>query len=326
VIETLLSLTSLPNAHAALAQLPIALATAALLFDAWGWAARGSRGFAHAAAALWVCAALSAGGAYLSGARAADALVSPSLAVSAAVAAHEEAALVAAVSLGVAAALRLVTSSWGRAPRLLRMLGGLAGAAALGLALLAGDRGVALVYRHGAGVASSALPPAAPETAAPACELPAGAAGGLRVPVAGRAELALEALAPDARLEVRLDLADFEGEAALVRRAQDGSGELVLRLGPTGALALLLRRGAEEQRLAEAVRATAPGPLELGLSLAGGQAQGWVDGIAAVQGPAELAPDAGALLFEGRGEARVLDLRLRPPEGDTASPPPAAGP
>jgi uncharacterized membrane protein len=308
VIETLLSLTSLPNAHAALAQLPIALATAALLFDAWGWAARGSRGFAHAAAALWVCAALSAGGAYLSGARAADALVSPSLAVSAAVAAHEEAALVAAVSLGVAAALRLVTSSWGRAPRLLRMLGGLAGAAALGLALLAGDRGVALVYRHGAGVASSALPPAAPETAAPACEL------------------ALEALAPDARLEVRLDLADFEGEAALVRRAQDGSGELVLRLGPTGALALLLRRGAEEQRLAEAVRATAPGPLELGLSLAGGQAQGWVDGIAAVQGPAELAPDAGALLFEGRGEARVLDLRLRPPEGDTASPPPAAGP
>lgn len=301
MLDALLARTSLPDAHAGLAYLPAALAAAALLLDAWWIAARGPRGFERAGAALWLLAALAAGGAWLSGARAGE-VESP--AALAALAGHVEAARLAVAGLGLAAALRLLAARW---PRALGALSRIGGAAALGVALLASDRGAALVHRHGVGVQRQAP---APEPAA--CELPSPAGGGIALPVAGRAELALAGVAEDARVEARLDLAGFRGAAALVRRSADGGEELELRVGAEGAVELAARRGAQRDVLSRAARAPGAGRLELALARTDGRWLGSVDGLPAVEGELALAAASAALVLEGAGEARIEALQVAP--------------
>lgn len=303
LLETLLARTSLPDAHAGLAYAPAVLAVAALLLDAWWIAARGPRGFERAAAALWLVAALAAGGAWFSGAHA-GAAESP--AARAALAAHVEAARLALAALGGAAALRLLAARW---PRGLGALARIAGAAALGVVLLASDRGAALVYRHGVGVRA-----AAPEAAA--CELAPPPAGGIALPVRGRAELALGGIAEDAGVEARLDLAGFRGAAALVRRSAGGEEGVELRVGGDGAVELAVRRGAAREVLGRAARSPGVGPLALGLARDGSRWRGSVDGVPAVEAELGLPVHAAALVLEGEGEARIESLRVTPAPGE----------
>jgi hypothetical protein len=233
-------------------------------------------------------------------------------------AAHREAAFAALVALLAAAALRGL-AAWGDDSRPLRLLAGVAGPVALGLGLVAADSGSALVYRHAVAVTRPA--PAAPGECAGADCPPPSAGAGLSLPVVGRAELALSAVAGN-RVEVRLDLAAFRGDTSLSRRSADGASELRLRVAEDGAVALVLLRDGREERLARAVRAPGPGPLSLALAPAGEGARGWVDGIG-LDASAALALDGpAALVLEGNGEARILGI-LGPGPASEAPPGPA---
>jgi uncharacterized membrane protein len=304
VIEALLARGSLPDLHPALVHVPLVLAGAALLFDLWGLAARTSPGFRRAIVALWVLAGLGAAAAWWSGAQAgAAAAARPDALLAAALAEHREAAFAALVSILAAAALRAL-AAWGDDSRPLRLLAGIAGPVAIGLGGIAVASGHALVFRHAVAVAPGGSAPA-PACEGAACELPA--AGGLRLPVLGRAELALAQLAGPS-VEVRLDLSDFRGEVSLTRRNADGSAGLRLRVGAEGAVALLVERDGREEKLAEAVRAPGPGPVSLALAPAGATARGWVDGIGLDAGAALALDGPAALWLEGSGEARILGL------------------
>jgi uncharacterized membrane protein len=313
VIEALLrEHTSLPDLHLALVHAPLVLAAAALLFDLWALAARATPGFRRSIVSLWAMAAVAAAAAYDTGIRAAEAGAARADAqLAAALAAHREAAFAALVALLAAAALRAL-AAWGDDSRPLRLLAGVAGPVALGLGLVAADSGSALVYRHAVAVTAAA----APECAGADCPLPTGDAG-LLLPVVGRAELALAAVAGN-RVEVRLDLAGFRGDTSLARRSADGASELRLRVAEDGAVALVLLREGREEPLAQAVRAPRPGPLGLALAPAGQSARGWVDGIG-LDASATLALDGPAtLVLEGNGEARILGLG--PTAGALAAP------
>jgi uncharacterized membrane protein len=300
LLETLLARTSLPDAHAGLAHAPAALAAAALLLDAWWIAVRGPRGFERAAAALWLVAALAAGGAWLSGGHAGPA---ESPAARAALAVHVEAARLAVAALGLAAALRLLAARW---PRAVGALSRIAGAAALGVVLLASDRGAALVHRHGVGVRAAEPEAATRELAPPP-------AVGIALPVRGHAELALGGIAEDAGVEAMLDLTGFRGAAALVRRSTGGEEALELRVGGDGAVELAVRRGAAREVLARAARSPGADRLALGLARDGSRWRGSVDGVPAVEAELALAARTVAVVLEGEGEARVEALRVAPP-------------
>lgn len=311
MIEWLLAWTALPNLHPALVHFPIALAAAALLFDAAALAGR-LRGADRAGAALWVLAAAGAGAATLAGEEAAEGLARLAPEVERAVDAHEEAAELALVAVGTVAALRLAMVLAGGAVNrgAVRWAALVAALAVQALMVRAADLGGALVYRHGVEVAAVSEGRAAPRA-------PVAAERGLELPVDGRVELALGAPPGDARVTARLEASGFRGAVVLVRRSADGASSVALRVAGDGRVRLTRTHAGTSEALAEGRWQPGPGPLELTLSGAGTHWRGYVRGRSVVHGHGELT-DAGpsALVLEGRGAVRVLALRVIPMGGE----------
>ena len=157
MLDTLLAQSSLPNLHPALVHTPLALLPVAFCFDLACLAARRQLWLERAATALYVIGALGAVVAFISGQRAAEAMLGIPGAAQAAMYDHEDMAKLALILAAVAAVLRLVVSWRGRHDREvavgpLRLIAVAVAAAALALLVVAADRGGALVYRHGLGV------------------------------------------------------------------------------------------------------------------------------------------------------------------------------
>jgi uncharacterized membrane protein len=158
--ELLASYTALPNLHPAVVHFPIALLLGALATDIVAAVVRRQRWLDAAGAWLWLLGALGAGAAYLTGSLAEDSVAvrgEASLALSD----HADWALYTLLAAAVVAAARVFLAivrrgdertgpSWLRAALLV---------AAIGVGWLVaqtGDRGGALVYRHGVAVRTAA--------------------------------------------------------------------------------------------------------------------------------------------------------------------------
>jgi uncharacterized membrane protein len=167
MLDALLEMTALPNLHPALVHFPIALAAAALLFDAVLLLKPHWRSLDAAGAALWGLAAAGAGAAYLAGQRAADEAGLLESAAEVVLAQHADAALAALIAVGLVAVFR-VWLAWHdrgadrverRALRAAALIGALA---VQGLVAYTADLGGALVYRHGVAVSGRPVHAMAP--------------------------------------------------------------------------------------------------------------------------------------------------------------------
>ena len=160
MIENLLTLftsPSYPSLHVVVIHFPIAFVCLAPLFDFGCLIFRDRVWLDRAATLLYVMGTIGAGAAYLTGERAAKALVEISPAAESALADHESLATLTLIALVIVSLTRLWVSWLSRKDR--RISFGVFRLAAIpvalvGLALLAltADRGGSLVYGHGLGV------------------------------------------------------------------------------------------------------------------------------------------------------------------------------
>jgi uncharacterized membrane protein len=155
--QTLLTNPSYPSLHVLVIHFPIALICLAPLIDLGCLIFRDRVWLDRAATLLYVTGAIGAGAAYLSGERAAKALVNISPAAESALADHESAAMITLIALAIVSLFRIWVSWLSRNDRRISL--GFFRLAAIpiaiaGLALLAltADRGGSLVYGHGLGV------------------------------------------------------------------------------------------------------------------------------------------------------------------------------
>ena len=156
-LRALLTDPSYPSLHVLVVHFPIALIFLAPLFDFGCLVFRDRVWLDRAATLFYVMGTIGAGTAYLTGERAAKALVDISPAAESALADHESVAMMTLIALAIATLARLWVSWLARNDR--RISFGVFRLAAIpvalvGLALLAltADRGGALVYGHGLGV------------------------------------------------------------------------------------------------------------------------------------------------------------------------------
>ncbi len=162
-LRALLTEPAFPNLHAALVHFPIALLTVAPLADLGCMVFRRRVWLDRAASALYVIGTLGAGAAFLTGRRAAAALRDLSATIEAAVADHEDLALITLLAFVGITLLRLLVTWLARDDRRIRLgiFRQVALPAALtGLVLLAitADHGGSLVFRHGVGVTPDSVP------------------------------------------------------------------------------------------------------------------------------------------------------------------------
>ena len=156
-LQTLLTNPSHPSLHVMVIHFPIALICLAPLFDLGCLIFRDKVWLDRVATLFYLMGTLGAGAAYLSGERAAKALVEISPAAESALADHESSAMITLIALAIVSLFRLWVSWLSRSDRSISL--GLFRLAAIplalaGLALLAitADRGGNLVYGHGLGV------------------------------------------------------------------------------------------------------------------------------------------------------------------------------
>jgi uncharacterized membrane protein len=336
MLEALLESTALPNLHPALVHFPIALAVAALLFDAallvrLRWASADAAG-----AILWSLAAAGAGVAYLAGERAAEDAGPLVGAAEVALGEHAGAALAALIALSLLSLLR-VSLAWrdrgadrvGRG--ILRVVALLGALAVQGFVAYAADLGGALVYRHGLAVslpepeADIAAPKPSGFAAAAEASAPEFREDGsliwspwpgsevISLIVSGRSRLALPGSWGDALLEVRIDPSAFDGSVGLGARVDGETSGGLFRIASDGAAALIARSGGRETVLDEAQLPLPAAELTFALSVSGRHWKGFVDGRNVVHGHVSLpVPGRMALLLEGEGTVRVVAVRVAP--------------
>lgn len=162
MLDSLLSLTSLPNLHPALVHFPIALLPAALALDLVVRWTGGRPDLDRVAAGVWVAGALSAWIALEAGEAAAETLLHLTPRAEAALAEHSDLGHWAFWLFALLAAVRatLTLRERGRSRVVFGALRwGLVAAAVAALVLMAvaADHGGALVYGHGIGVAPAVL-------------------------------------------------------------------------------------------------------------------------------------------------------------------------
>ena len=159
MIESMLSLTALPNVHPALVHFPIVFAGTGLLVDLVCLATRKWEWLRSSAAMLYVLAAVGSVATYFSGRQAAGTVGALTAQAEAVLADHADLALLTMLVLILAATLRLTGAILHRRERLSAKLA-LAAAivammAANVLVAVTADHGGALVYGHGVAVMSS---------------------------------------------------------------------------------------------------------------------------------------------------------------------------
>ncbi len=155
--QTLLNNPSFPSLHVMVIHFPIALMCLAPLFDLGCLILRGQVWLDRSATLLYVMGTLGAGAAYLTGERAAKALVEISPTAESALADHESSALITLIALAIVSLVRLWVSWLSRADHrvslgFFRLVAIPVAFAGLALLAITADRGGNLVYRHGLGV------------------------------------------------------------------------------------------------------------------------------------------------------------------------------
>jgi uncharacterized membrane protein len=156
-LQALLTDPSYPSLHVLVIHFPVAFVCLAPLVDLACLIFRDQVWLDRAATLLYVMGAAGAGAAYLSGERAAKALVEISPAAESALADHESAAMLTLIALAIATLARLWVSWLARNDHRISL--GLFRLAAIPIALVAlallattADRGGNLVFGHGLGV------------------------------------------------------------------------------------------------------------------------------------------------------------------------------
>jgi len=151
-------------------------------------------------------------------------------------------------------------------------------------------------------------------TAAEGSSLEAVAAGsGLTLRVDGRAVLVLPGEYGDVQVEADLDLSGLDGLAGVIHHVADASHFGAFALASTGEAVLLDVEEGERKKLATASVEPAEGAVTLAVSAVGRHLKGFVDGEQVTHGHTGEDPAGGAgLLLEGRGEIRVLEVRVIP--------------
>jgi uncharacterized membrane protein len=157
ILRTLMTDPSYPSLHVLVIHFPIAFVCLAPLFDLGCMVFRDRVWLDRAATLLYGMGTIGAGTAYLTGERAATALVDISPAAESALADHESSAMITLIALAIATLARLWVSWLARNDSRISL--GLFRLAAIPIALVAlsllaitADRGGNLVYGHGLGV------------------------------------------------------------------------------------------------------------------------------------------------------------------------------
>lgn len=156
-LQALVTDPSYPSLHVLVIHFPIAFVCLAPLFDLGCMVFRDRVWLDRAATLLYVMGTIGAGAAYLSGERAAKALVEISAAAESALADHESFATLTLIALAFVSLVKLWVSWLSRDDRRIKL--GLFRLAAVPVALVAlallavtADHGGSLVYGHGLGV------------------------------------------------------------------------------------------------------------------------------------------------------------------------------
>ena len=162
-LRALLTEPAFPNLHAILVHFPIALLAVAPLADLGCMVFRRRVWLDRAASALYVIGTLGAGAAFLTGQRAAAALLDLSATTEAAVADHEDMALLTLLAFVGIALLRLLVTWLARddrriSPGIFRLVALPAALTGLVLLALTADLGGSLVFQHGVGVTPDSVP------------------------------------------------------------------------------------------------------------------------------------------------------------------------
>lgn len=160
MIEALQALVrdpSFPSLHVVVIHFPLAFIAFAPLLDLACLVSRQRVWLDRAAGAMYLIGTLGAGAAYLTGQRAADAVVTLTPAAESVLADHEAQAVLTLIALSVATLLRLLVTWLGRDDRririgVFRLLALPVAIAALAMLALTADLGGSLVYEHGVGV------------------------------------------------------------------------------------------------------------------------------------------------------------------------------
>ena len=144
-----------------------------------------------------------------------------------------------------------------------------------------------------------------------------GAAGtsgeGLTLRVDGRTVLLLPGEYGDVQVEADLELSGFDGVAGVVHRVADVSKLGAFTVASSGQAVLLDVEGGKEHELATASVEELGAPVTLAVSAVGSHLKGFVDGEQVTHGHTGEDPAGGAgLLLDGRGEIRVLEIRVIP--------------
>lgn len=142
----------------------------------------------------------------------------------------------------------------------------------------------------------------------------AGTSGdGLTLRVEGRGVLVLPGEYGDVQVEADLDLSGFEGVAGVVHRVADASNLGAFTVASSGPAVLLDVEAGEQEELATASVESSGSPMTLAVSAVGSHLKGFVDGEQVVHGHTGEDPAGGAgLLLDGRGEIRLLEMRVIP--------------
>lgn len=136
---------------------------------------------------------------------------------------------------------------------------------------------------------------------------------GLTLRVDGRAVLVLPGEYADVQVEADLDLSGFEGVAGVVHRVADASNFGAFSVASSGDAVLLDVEDGDPEELATASVEGSGAPRTLAVSAVGSHLKGFVDGEQVTHGHTGEDPAGGAgLLLDGRGEIRVLEMRVIP--------------
>jgi uncharacterized membrane protein len=160
MLQSLLAGPSFPNVHAVIVHFPIALLPTALLFDLGSLVFRSRVWMERAASALYLVGTLLAAAAYLSGEKASEAMWVFSGAAQAAMADHQNLALLTLVAFSAITLLRVMASWLARHDRkvpfgFFRLIAVMAAVAGIVLLGMTAHHGGKLVYTYGMGVAGA---------------------------------------------------------------------------------------------------------------------------------------------------------------------------
>jgi len=156
-LRSLLTDSAFPSLHVLVVHFPIALVSVALLFDIGCLFFRRRVWLDRAATTLYVMGTIGAGAAYLTGRRAAGALLGLGPGAESALADHRSLAVITLVAFAGVSLVRLIVSWLARHDRrihigIFRLLAIPVAIAGLAVLAVTADHGGRLVYRHGVGV------------------------------------------------------------------------------------------------------------------------------------------------------------------------------